>query len=624
MNLYKGFRKIAEDEQKAVLEHENGHQLNIAKSGLSRKHKAALSKLPLYQASPKAAVGETEQGVLQQPQDAGVQAKVVGANIADAVASKILEGAEEVATPTEQLKPEQIAKMPEAVATDVQTGMPVSKGVGRTPEQQRAPLPPGPLAAINPFNVPDMMPGETGDQYAARKQREYDEYYGKQQQAKPGLAQQEPQPTGLASTQAPQPVAAPAPQVAPTRPIAAAAPSLAPTAPAVPVKERTPEEVLMDPKAELSEKLAAENKLYQANVKALADSREQEKQILSKLEPKRVFSDASIGNKILMAISVIAGGVGAGLTGKENAALRAMDDIFARDWEAQKLDQSNRLTLHKINQDALKDEMASRLQTMANFKSIMVAKMEEAEGKYGFGSPAQKRIELARLQLQDDIDKLKAAAADRQTSAQIKRLMSQPSGLPTQATVADPAPYLKKLVPDEKLRERLSKEISRRKAIVKTAPIIMDTLAKVFQDYGSIKGQTVGRVKEPESVKDLENEIRGIIPEQAGDVTGQQRETQVQALLKLLKPGPGDVFDKKEYSNRLNRWLQQNVDTPAANEAGINLDAFPATAIRPETWGGGAKPEQGVLLEDVKTKNRFLGTPEQAEKAIQSGKYRRI
>lgn len=596
MNLYKGFRKIAEDEQKAVLEHENGHQLNIAKSGLSRKHKAALSKLPLYQASPKAAVGETEQDVLQQPQDAGIQAKTVGANIADAVASKILEGATEAATPAAPISPQQIAAMPEAMATDVQTGMPVAKGAGKTPELKRAPLPPGPLAAFNPFNVPDMMPGESGAQYAARKQKEYDEYY-LSQQPQAQLSQQAPEEQkGLASEAAPE-VVPPAPAAAQLMPAAqapapAAVPSLAPVAP---VKERTPEEVLMDPKAELSEKLSAENRLYQANVKALADSREQEKQILSKLEPKRVFSDASIGNKILMAISVIAGGVGAGLTGKENAALRAMDDIFARDWEAQKLDQSNRLTLHKINQDALKDEMASRLQTMANFKSIMVAKMEEAEGKYGFGSPAQKRIELSRLQLLDDIDKLKAAAADRQTSAQIKRMMMQPSGLPTQATVADPAPYIKNMVPDEKLRERLSKEISRRKAIVKAAPVIMSTLSKVFKDYGSVTGQTVGRVKEPESVKDLENEIRGIIPEQAGDVTGQQRETQVQALLKLLKPGAGDIFDEKEYSNRLNRWLQQNVDTPAANEAGINLDAFPATAIRPETWGGGAGEGQIVV-----------------------------
>lgn len=614
MNLYKGFRKIAEDEQKAVLEHENGHQLNIAKSGLSRKHKAALSKLPLYQANPKAAVGETEPNALQQPQDAGVQAKVVGANIADAVASKILEGATEAATPAAPISPQQIAAMPEAMATDVQTGMPVAKGAGAPTAEERlsealsANRPAGYQPPLAPIDVitRSLSAGQGGKSVERIRQELEQERAAKAAQL--GLAQQaQEEQKGLASEAAPE-VVPPAPTEAQLMPAAQApAPSAVPSlAPVAPVKERTPEEVLMDPKAELSEKLAAENKLYQANVKALADSREQEKQILSKLEPKRVFSDASIGNKILMAISVIAGGVGAGLTGKENAALRAMDDIFARDWEAQKLDQSNRLTLHKINQDALKDEMASRLQTMANFKSIMVAKMEEAEGKYGFGSPAQKRIELARLQLQDDIDKLKAAAADRQTSAQIKRMMSKPSGLPTQATVADPAPYLKTMVPDEKLRESLRKEVETRKKINKAAPQIMNTLEKVFKDYGSIKGQIVGRVKTPESVKDLELLIREIIPAQQGDVTGQQREAKVLSLLELLKPKAGDVFDKSDYSNRFTMWLTQNLTTPAADEAEINLDAFPATAIRPETWKTNEverlDPKSGrIVIYDEKT-----------------------
>jgi len=48
--LYKGFKKISEDENKALLKHDNGHELRIAKSGLSKKHLKALQKLPLYQA----------------------------------------------------------------------------------------------------------------------------------------------------------------------------------------------------------------------------------------------------------------------------------------------------------------------------------------------------------------------------------------------------------------------------------------------------------------------------------------------------------------------------------------------------------------------------------------------
>lgn len=49
MNL-KGFKKVHEDDEKAVLQNERGHSFNIAKKALSKKHLSALKELPLHSA----------------------------------------------------------------------------------------------------------------------------------------------------------------------------------------------------------------------------------------------------------------------------------------------------------------------------------------------------------------------------------------------------------------------------------------------------------------------------------------------------------------------------------------------------------------------------------------------
>jgi len=93
-DLYRGFKKVNEDEQRAVLKHENGHELVIAKSGISKKQKRALDKLPIHQAEGTPI--EEEQPQVPEPQlDSGNALKQIGAQITEAVAQKVIEGAEE-------------------------------------------------------------------------------------------------------------------------------------------------------------------------------------------------------------------------------------------------------------------------------------------------------------------------------------------------------------------------------------------------------------------------------------------------------------------------------------------------------------------------------------------------
>ena len=378
-DLYKGFRKIAENEKEATLEHEQGHKLNIAKNGLSRKQKAALKKLPLYQAEGTQ-VPQREIAQEQMP-DAGEQAKQVGVNIADAVAEKILEGASQASTPVvePQITPEQIEAMPSPVATDVKTGMPVAKGVGSEPAKQKAPLPPGLLASINPLNVPDMLPGETGQQYADRKQQEYDQYWAnKQEQDKkiseaeklsgpePASAVQPPQQApeeqpGLVPEQAKKPVQA-QPQIPAAMPMAR---------PPRQLKQLTDEEVIASSRTTASQKMAAYNNMILKTMKERQELRTKfEKDIRDKkIEPKTMYGEDT-GKNILTVISLLLGGMAGGLLGQENPALRIINQEIERDIERQKANIATEQNLYKYNLDMLGSDIDAYTQSVNQMRQI--------------------------------------------------------------------------------------------------------------------------------------------------------------------------------------------------------------------------------------------------------------
>jgi len=560
-NLYSGFKKVSEDDQYAILEHENGHKINIAKSGLDKKLKKQLEKLPLHQAKgtdPTLGLKPLE------PQMSTAQSGIesIGQKIAEDVKKEITVGA---------------AKG--ALATDVATGQPVEKFAGGPSPEDRY------IESLS-ANKP-----QVAEIPAAPQKVDVGEAVVTDQQ--PTLAPQEVEQAAV-------------PQEQPVEGGLARIPAAQVPAVEAPV-EKTPEQVIADPKASMAEQLEAQNALYQKNIDQLRMARAREREVLPKIDPNRMFKNQNLFQNIINAAALIAGGYGAGLSGGENVVMRAMNDAMERDIEAQKQDQVNTLNLYRLNSEAIKDEMSARLQTMANMKMIMAARMEEEERKYN--QPlAKQRLQLARMQIENDIDRLNGEIAQRKTVRQIKQMVAAPGAEAAgQLSKTNPSAVLPAIVPDEKLREKVQKEISRRQSIVKNAPKILESLEKSFEAYKGL-GQLVGRVKEPEAVKDLELKIRGIIPEQEGDVTGQQREAKVQALLNLLKPGPSDVFDKQEYTNRLKSWLQENVETPASDQAGINLNQFESTAIRPETWGASKTvermdPKSGrVIVYDAETK----------------------
>lgn len=368
-DLYKGFKKVSDDAESATLEHENGHRLSIAKSGLSRKQKQALNRLPLHQAegSQKPIPVQTE----MQPEevvDPGAQLQQAGAQIADAVAQQMVQGATSAVgeKQSEVLTPQQIEAMPEPNATDVATGQPVSKLAGISPtgfsERER--------------QLVEMGGGSALDLETLARQSEAE----KQKEAQKPLLEEDQDLTRALAREDLTPQA-PAPQA----PVEAApqAPTIDLTKPlAPPAIARTPEEVMVDPNVSVSERANAFISAAANIQKRIEDSETKFKEEMQKPENMinrdRVFDNMSTSKKIRTIIGMLLGGMSAGILRTENPVIKMLNDEIEKDVQLQQRAREEKINLFKTNLDTLKDARASYFQTTNNLRTVVELEMQDA------------------------------------------------------------------------------------------------------------------------------------------------------------------------------------------------------------------------------------------------------
>jgi hypothetical protein len=120
----------------------------------------------------------------------------------------------------------------------------------------------------------------------------------------------------------------------------------------------------------------------------------------SKVNPDRYWQNASVPGKISASIGLILGGIGSGLTGTENAALKIINQTIDNDIEAQKknIDQAN--NLYRMNLDAIKNEKEAYNVTKAQMIGVAELKLKEQMARTSSQEAiAQGKIALGKLQL---------------------------------------------------------------------------------------------------------------------------------------------------------------------------------------------------------------------------------
>ncbi len=97
-----------------------------------------------------------------------------------------------------------------------------------------------------------------------------------------------------------------------------------------------------------------------------------------KIDPNKLYSNMSTGSKIVNAIGLILGGLGAGATGGRNLAVDAMNHVIERDVEAQKANVGNQMNLYRANLEATHNEVEARNLTVNQLLSAAQGQLNKA------------------------------------------------------------------------------------------------------------------------------------------------------------------------------------------------------------------------------------------------------
>lgn len=571
-DLYKGFKKVAEDDTSAVLEHEQGHRITLAKSGLGKKQKKALKNLSLHQA-------EGTQ-IPEEEQDAGNILKQIGAQITDAVAKKVVEGAEESV-----ITPQQIEQMPEPTATDIETGQPVYKGVGAPTIEERYLEALGPQKpVVGPLDVikAGLKPGGASQTYSQLQKGLEQKQVAQEQQKQ----LQEAQKSGL--VQGPQPLKTPSPglvseQKTPAE-ITQAQTELA-LAPARPMRvavPMTPEQVIGSSKTTASQKMMAYNQLVMRTVQERKQAREEYlKQIKDRrIEPKRIYGEDT-GKNILTAISLLLGGMAGGVLRQENPALRLINEEIERDLRRQKDNMAIEDNLYKDNLNMLGDEAAAYTQSMNQMRQIALMQMEEMMGRaYDPSNPMMAlNMQAEAAKLRSQIDAADAAQAERIQQQKILQALNNSEGV----SKMDPGALAQILVKDNGDRAKIYEEIKDRQTIASAMPEVLKLFEQAKDEnqafYGILPKPTTfplpfyGQLKKPDSVKALETLLTPLIKTQ-----GPAREPEMRRIFDTIVPAPFDTEDDQVLKrNALKQFISTLSAAPVSKAYGLDLDRFAST-----------------------------------------------
>jgi hypothetical protein len=285
-----------------------------------------------------------------------------------------------------------------------------------------------------------------------------------------------------------------------------------------------------------------------------------------KIDPTRVWSNMSTGNRVLAGISIFLGGVAGGMQGTENRALGIIQDAVNKDIDAQKADmgkKQNMLSLNMAKYNNINDAAAA---TKAQLLSITQVQINQSAAKVGSkqalaaAQVANAQIDLQKAQLINQISTSQATA----------QKMSAPEGLSLQDAQTLP----------ENIRDRVV-PLPNGKFTVVINKDYVKPIKDAYQSYAEAK-PLLNRVKQ--FMKDgasytgtkraaLEQSLKSqmMLLVKNTEKLGQITETDMD-LINSLIPQPGSYFQENNQQklDQLNIKLDDMLNAAYAGSTGYN------------------------------------------------------
>lgn len=143
-----------------------------------------------------------------------------------------------------------------------------------------------------------------------------------------------------------------------------------------------------------------------------------------KLNPNRVWSNMSTGNKVLAGIGIVLSGIGSGIAkGQPNMAMNILDDLQKADIDLQKAELGKKETLLSANLRKYGDLNTATQATMLQLNSIMQGQLAQSAAKTG-SAMAQARAKQAIGALEMKAIPLRQDIAKKDADKQVIKMLS--------------------------------------------------------------------------------------------------------------------------------------------------------------------------------------------------------
>ena len=204
-----------------------------------------------------------------------------------------------------------------------------------------------------------------------------------------------------------------------------------------------------------------------------------------KIDPSRVWSNMSTGNRVMAGIAIFLGGVAGGMQGRENSALKFIDDAIDKDIDSQKAELGKKQNLLAINLQKYRNIQDAAAATKAQLMAVTQAQVNQAAAKAG-SKQALAAAQMFQGQTELEMGKLRAQLAASQVT---QGKLLDPRGMSPQEAMKMNQEIQDKLVqlPNGQYYPAFDKEsaVKVREAQAKLMPIkALMTEASNFMDQG--------------------------------------------------------------------------------------------------------------------------------------------
>lgn len=296
---------------------------------------------------------------------------------------------------------------------------------------------------------------------------------------------------------------------------------------------------------------------FESEKKSLdADSQKLTQEYLNQhIDPRRLYRNMGVGDKIATTLGLIMGGIGGAVTGQGNSALHVLDKLVDQDIDAQKseLGKTDNLLSHNLRKygNLIQAEQATRLQYATLHEAQLMKQASLAKGPMAKAQALQAAGQIRREKIIPMTEQIAVKQAG------YKMLAQQPGGATSPQAAALQVRFL---VPKEEQKEAL-KDLGELQELQKTHQNSLQAFDKVADMVG-------GGVFSPKQRAAL---VGPIVADISKRFAGRFTEQDAKLLESLYPHGIVSPETKKIAREQINKLFQSRMNSPTLQAYGIRL-----------------------------------------------------